>query len=111
MNTMKPEPELIERLFDAARRETARGGSIHPPSEAPESLSRNILREIRLIKPRGNQNNMAHSWETLSTAAVSVGALIAIACTIAGRTNEPIDGIFNEPNFIANEFIQQSIEP
>jgi hypothetical protein len=54
---------------------------------------------------------MAHSWETLSTAAVSVGALIAIACTIAGRTNEPIDGIFNEPNFIANEFIQQSIEP
>ena len=103
---MKPDPEPIERLFEAARR-----GSIQPPVEAPASLSRLILREIRRVKPETIERNTTHTWETLSTAAVSVGALIAIACIIAARSNNATDGAFDEPNRIAREFIQQSIEP
>ena len=103
---MKKNDETLERLFRAAR-----NASIPPRPEAPLSLSRNILREIRLLKPEKIERNTAHPWETLSTAAVSVGALIAIACTIAGRSNDHTDSTLSDPAFIANEFIQQSIDP
>jgi len=102
---MKPDPEPIERLFEAARKVC-----IPHQTEAPASLSRHILREIRRVKPETNERNTTHTWETLSTAAVSVGALIAIACMIAARSTDATYGAFDEPNRIAREFIQQSIE-
>lgn len=103
---MKQDPEPIERLFEAARKV-----SIPRPAETPASLSQNILREIRLTKPDTLEKNTVQILDALSTASVSVGALIAIACMIAGRSEKPPSGAFDEPNLIASEFIQQSIEP
>ncbi len=103
---MKQDPEPIERLFEAARKV-----SIPRPAETPASLSQNILREIRLTKPDTLEKNTVQILDALSTASVSVGALIAIACMLAGRSEKLPIGAFDEPNLIASEFIQQSIEP
>jgi hypothetical protein len=103
---MKTDSDPIARLFEAAR-----NAGISPCPETPVSLSRNLLREIRCLKPETGDTSTAHAWETLSTAAVSVGTLIAITCTIAGRHDEAGDSAFDEPDRIAVEFIQQSIEP
>jgi hypothetical protein len=103
---MKQDPEPIERLFEAARKV-----SIPRRAETPASLSQNILREIRLTNPDTLEKNTVQILDALSTASVSVGALIAIACMIAGRSEKSPSGAFDEPNLIASEFIQQSLEP
>ena len=103
---MAPNPEPLARLFGAAR-----DAQTSPETQAPVSLKRELLRQLRQTECEENTLSLRHQWETLSAAAIPVGGLIAIACTLAAKSLDPSKSTFDAPNRIASEFIQQSIEP
>ena len=104
---MKPSQDLLERIFQSARK----ARNLDERTKAPYMFSTNVLRALQNRGHCRADSREQDAWERLSLAAIPLGAFVALVSLRLAAPQAPLENVFNAPENVASAVINETIEP